>query len=393
MKPPVEPRRRELLLAALAMLSGCGGVDSGGTGTGAASTFASGAITGFGSIIVNGVRYDDTSAAIEDDDGRVRSRDELKLGMRAEVLASAVSTVGSVASATASSIRLRSEIVGPLESVDVVNARLSVLGQTVSVVATTVFDTSIAAGLASIAPGDLLEIYATLDVAAGRYVASRMERRASAAAYKLHGAVASLSLAAKTIAMGRLVIDWSTAAPADPGTALAVGRLVRVVLSTTPLNGVWRATSLTSDQLVQPDRDLAEVEGRITAFTSAGSFALDGLPVDASTASFPNGSAGLALGAKVEAQGRLSAGILVATRVAVEAEDGGPDPFELHGRIDSVDVATQRFVVRGVTVVWSATTRFESSTAADIKVGRTAEVKGGLSPDGQLIEATSVQVE
>jgi hypothetical protein len=57
-----------------------------------------------------------------------------------------------------------------------------------------------------------------------------------------------------------------------------------------------------------------------------------------------------------------------------------------------VDSAAQHFVVRGVTVVWSATTRFDSSTAADIAVGRTVEVKGRLSADGQLIEATSVDV-
>jgi hypothetical protein len=103
-----ELRRRDVLLAALALLGGCGGVDSGGTGTGASSTYASGPITGFGSIIVNGVRYDDIGASIEDDDGRVRSHDELGLGMRTEVIASAITTAAGVASATASSIRVQS---------------------------------------------------------------------------------------------------------------------------------------------------------------------------------------------------------------------------------------------------------------------------------------------
>jgi hypothetical protein len=64
-------RRREWLLAALAALAGCGGVDSGGTGTGDHSTLALGTITGFGSIIVNGVRFDESQAFIDDDDGHL----------------------------------------------------------------------------------------------------------------------------------------------------------------------------------------------------------------------------------------------------------------------------------------------------------------------------------
>ena len=180
MTDSIEPRRRDVLLAALSLLSACGGVDSGGTGTGASSTYASGPITGFGSIIVNSVRFDESNASIEDDDGGVRSGNELRLGMRTEIVASAVTTTAGVSSATAMSIRLQREIVGPLESRDLVNARLVVLGQTVSVVATTAFDAAITGGLASLVAGDVLDVYASFDAAAGRYVASRIDRRSSA---------------------------------------------------------------------------------------------------------------------------------------------------------------------------------------------------------------------
>ena len=58
------------------------------------------------------------------------------------------------------------------------------------------------------------------------------------------------------------------------------------------------------------------------------------------------------------------------------------------------DAGAMRFVVRGVTVAWNAATRFDSgSTSADIRVGRRVEVKGRLSADGLLIEATSVHIE
>ena len=394
--PAIDPRRRELMLSALALfgaLGGCGGVDSGGTGTGASSTYAYGPITGFGSIIVNGVRYDDTSASIDDDEGRVRSRADLKLGMRTEVLASAITVVAGVSNATAAAIRVHSEIVGPLDAMDSANARLTVLGQSVAVVATTAFDSTLATGLASLAIGDVLEVYATLDVAANRYVASRIERRSGVSAYKLRGAVTALALTARTLTIGGATIDWSAGPPADPATTLAAGRLVRVTLATTPTAGVWRATALSAAVVKPDDREVAEVEGRITAFTSPTSFALNGIAVDASAASLPNGGAGLAVGVLIEVHGSLRNGVLVASRVELKSSEGGPEAFELHGRIDAVDTPAQRFVVRGVTVMWGATTRFDSSGPADIAVGRNVEVKGALTSDGQRIDAALIHVE
>jgi hypothetical protein len=381
------------VLAAVALLGGCGGVDSGGTGTGASSTYAVGPITGFGSIIVNGVRYDDAGATIEDDDGRMRSSAELKLGMRAEVLASAITTTAGVSRATAASIRVHSEIVGPLEAIDSATARLTVLGQSVAVVATTVFDTALAGGVAALVPGNVLEVYATLDVSSGRYVASRIERRSDATAYKLRGVISTLALGARTLGIGGATIDWSGVAPGDPGTALAPGQFVRVTLATAATAGVWRATALSSGVPRQDDREAAEVEGRITAFTSPSSFSVNGFPVDATAASVPNAGAGLALGVLVEVMGSVRNGVLVASRVELKSDEGGPEAFELNGRIDVVDAPAQRFVVRGVTVMWSGATRFDSSSPGDIAVGRQVEVRGVLSSDGQRIDATLIHVE
>jgi hypothetical protein len=51
-------------------------------------------ITGFGSIIVNGVRFDDSAALVRDDDGAASGRDRLSLGMQVEVESEAVSDDG-----------------------------------------------------------------------------------------------------------------------------------------------------------------------------------------------------------------------------------------------------------------------------------------------------------
>ena len=62
----VQPAWRALaaVLVAVGMASACGGgVDSGGTGA-PATTFSSGRISGFGSIIVNGVHFDEATGTV-----------------------------------------------------------------------------------------------------------------------------------------------------------------------------------------------------------------------------------------------------------------------------------------------------------------------------------------
>ena len=89
---PTSPTRRRLLAtgaasAALALFGcGGGGGDSlAGVGSGGTGSFASGPIRGFGSIIVGGVRYDDSAARIATDAGATASSADLRLGMMVEV--------------------------------------------------------------------------------------------------------------------------------------------------------------------------------------------------------------------------------------------------------------------------------------------------------------------
>jgi Domain of unknown function (DUF5666) len=383
--------RRHWLLAALAVVGGCGGVDSGGTGTGSAPpTLAVGAITGFGSIIVGGVRYDDSSAVIENDDGQAITRDQLKLGMQARVQASAITTSGGVAIAQASSVALRSELTAPIEAIDRTRGLLTALGQRVAIVPATVFDNALPMGPAALDVGDVIEVHGAFDAAAAQIVASRIDRRASIAAYKLRGTVGTLALGPRTLTMGTAVIDWSGVAPADPATALAPGSAVRVTLATVPSAGVWRATSLSSARPQLADRDRVEIEGRISAFTSLARFEINGFVVDAGAAAFPAGTSGIVLGAKVEVEGSARGGVLVAQTVRPDDDAGS---FELNGSIEAADPVAQRFIVRGTAVSWNASTRFDSSTPADIQNGRRVEVRGMLSADGTRIDATLIHVE
>ncbi len=377
-------RRRAMaaLLGGVAVAIGviaCGGVGSGGTG----ASYTSGAVTGFGSVIVAGVRYDDSRATVTDDGGALSDAAALRLGMIVDI----ESTPGS---AVAQSIRYRSELVGPVAAVDTAAARLTVLGQPVALLSSTVVDAaSLPGGLADLAPGDVVEVYGQFDAAAGRITATRLERIGGVPAYKLRGPVSAVDAPARRFMIGGLMID-SSGLPADAVARIEVGRFVRVTLQTVPNGNVWVAQTLVAGSPVLEDREAATLEGRVSAYASAARFSVDGVPVDAQGAVVTGGE--VALGAEVTVRGRIVAGTLLAGQV--EVEDGGvPEEFELHGGIASLDGPARTFVVRGVTVAYDDATIFEGGQAADLAIGRQVEVRGPLSADGTRIDARLVHIE
>lgn len=117
-------QRRTLLLGmvgSVVQLSGCGGggSDVAGLSSGGTGSFTSGTISGLGSIIVNGIRYDDTNAnKISRDDDTSFSGD-LRVGMVVSIQGSpvvAATTANGTATATAYRISCGSEWEGPCQA-------------------------------------------------------------------------------------------------------------------------------------------------------------------------------------------------------------------------------------------------------------------------------------
>jgi hypothetical protein len=395
--------RREGLLAlvgAVAALSGCGGGgDAGGiasiasVGSGGTGSFSSGAITGFGSIIVNGVRFDDSQARITDDDGVVHNPDDLKLGMVVSITASTITTGVSGSSATATSITFGSELRGPITSIS--GQALVVLGQTVQVGADTVFDDGIIGGLAGLLVGQIIEVHGFVDPSTNQILATRIERDASAATLKLQGQVQALNTTAKTFTIGSVTISYAgIAAPALPAN-LANGLLVQVVLAPAPATGTRTALSVRPVAQQVEDHADAELEGTVTAFTSVTSFSVNGVAVDASKASFPNGNAALKLGARVEVEGSTVNDVLVASEVKVENEaEVENQEFELHGAVTNLNATSKTFVIRGVTVSFAGAVRFDNGDATLLAMvnGTSAivEVRGTNDAATNSVTATRI---
>ena len=389
--PAIRPIRlwARALWLALA-LTGCGGgVESGGTGATPAS-FASGPITGFGSVIVNGVRFDDSRAVVTDDDDGKSDRAKLRLGMTTEIRGSAITTDSTGASiSTANKIVFGSDILGRVDSIDPAAKRLVVLGQGVDVNAATVFDDeSVKGGLPALVVGDVVEVYALLDAAKGRYTATRIERKGEVKAYRLRGVVSNFDGEAKAFNIGSERISYAgfTGAFVTPSN----GSFVRVRLNPVKAESLWLVAGLKDGTPKPGDRDEVRLEGRVSSFESPTRFSVNGVAVNAS--GVPP-LAGLALGVRVEVEGTASDGVLMASKVKVKTEDDADkQEFELRGSITSVDPDNLRFVLRGETVSYTVTgsTVFEKGDAAALKKDANVEVRGVLSDDGSRLLAARI---
>ena len=381
------------IACASALLVGCGGGGDAGPGaSGASSTssFAAGPITGFGSIIVNGVRFDESTARVSNDDGTASSKDNLKLGMTAEVRGGAISDDGTGPRATATDVTFGAALVGPVTAIDAAAKSLVILGQTVLVLDTTVFEERLVGGFAGITVGMLVEMHGQLDAKTGLYTATRIGTTMAMAGYKIRGIVANLDTTAKTFTMGGTLISYVgvTGVPAD----LANGILLGVRLQTTQVGGAWIATTLGGGAPRLANADAAHLKGTITAFTSTTQFSVNGISVDASNAKFEGGSTGIVLGAQVDVKGTSSNGVVIAKSVSVEThETVRANGFELHGAVTAIDTTAQTFVLRSITVSYGGTSvEFIRGTAAQLAVGVQLEVRGTLSTDGTQLQATRI---
>lgn len=380
-------------LAATAFLVGCGG---GGESTPTAAaplvatSYSQGTITGFGSVFVGGVRFDDSTASVDDEDGNSRSRSDLKLGMMVEVDGGNIDR----ASATAQAVRIRwgSEIVGPVGTIDTLASTFRVLGQTVLVTSSTVFDSSFVGGLSALTAGAVIEVHGILDPANARVVATRIEPKAGVLAFKLRGVIASLDTTAKTFRINGEPISYVGLPSGNVPPGLMNGQVVRVLVQTTQVGGVWVATGLRGGLRLPDARQEAHVEGVITVFTSDTNFEINGLRVDATNARFPDGRVGIILGARVEVEGTVSNGVLVAREVEIE-DRRTPDQrqLELRGEMSNLDTTAKTFALRGVTVWYGGTVEYRDGTAATLANNKRVEVKGVLSSDRTRLEARKIE--
>ena len=364
------------------------GIDRGGL------ISASGAITGFGSVHVNGVHYLTTGATITLDDSPGTESD-LRVGqvVRIEGRLDQDGING-----TATRVIFDDEVEGPVQSVDLVTRRMVVLGRTVQVGPQTSFDDRISPrSLEGLAIGDRIEV-SGLVATTGIVEATRIERKTAQSSVEVKGTVASLDTSARRFALSQLTVSYASAQlngfasgqPANGDRVEAFGTVDgNGVLVATRVENKGSGTTGAADER-------AEYEGLVTSFVSATDFAVAGQPVTTTASTTYEGgtASSLALDLPVEVEGRFNAsGVIVATKVQFRRSSD----TEFSGRVDSVNAAGNSLVVFGVTIRVNTLTRFEDHSGADVQRFSLANIAVGdyvevdVYNDGSGLVATKLE--
>ena len=210
------------LLVLTSFLLACGGgISLSGVGSGG-SGIAEGSISGFGSVIVNGVEYDDSNAVSQTEGASgAKTLSAPKLGQRVRVTQSK--------DGVADTIEILPQLRGPVTSASVDGVYLQVMGQWVRVVS--VSNTSGTAtvvenydGIGSIAKDDSVEVHGvwTQEAAKGGQVlvASRIEKVSASAELLISGQVTAVSQGKFTLNASGVVIEPESSGPMPVGSQL-----------------------------------------------------------------------------------------------------------------------------------------------------------------------------
>ena len=385
---------------AILSTAGCGGGGGGGggvtpppttpppTGGITGSGVAVGPITGFGSVIVNGVTYD-TSSATFTKDGLPATQDDFSVG-QVVVVKGSVDDNGT--NATADSVEFDDVVEGPVSSHNTTTGEFIVLGQTVRIVPTTSFDDTPAC------PADLtgavaVEVSGLAD-ANGVIEATRIECRDGTwdGVLEVNGLVSGHNAGAQTFMINALEVDYSGAAVDNFPTGI-INDGDPVEAKGTAFDGTTldaTRVEYKGNRFATDDGDFGEIEGFITRFVSASDFDVSGIPVTTTASTtFEGGvAADLGLNLKVEVDGNFNAsGVLVATKVDIKSATA----VRVTGTLDSVSGNT--LTILGITVNTDPLkTRFEDKSEADIDPlrvgdlvsGNYVEIRGQEQPVGQI---------
>jgi len=380
-----------ILLGTLHACGGGGGYDStppttpptGGIGR---NGIAVGPISNFGSVVVNGVRFNTDSATFMVDDAAAAQAD-LRVGY-VIVVNGTIDNNGTTG--TANTVTFDDLVTGPVESIDLVSGALLVLGQTVLVGPDTSFDDRFSpASIEGISVGQIVEVTGQID-ANDIIVATRIEPKPAGTLLEVHGTVAGLDSGNMRFVLRNLTVDFSTAILDNfPNSQISNGDFVEAKGLSLGGAGELIATKVELESLVPgaTNGDRIEIEGFITRFVSASDFDVSGLTVttNGSTAFTGGSAADLGLNVKVEVEGDINAnGLLTATKVDIRKAKA----VRATANVDSVNAASNSLVILGITVTVDALTRIEDKSSADvdplnltdINAGDYVEVRGGESP-------------
>jgi hypothetical protein len=370
--------------AAALIVTACGG-GGGGEGGGIGGTGISyGGISALGSIWVNGVEFNTDTATVRIDDNPGAASD-LKKGM-------VVRVDGSIDASRADNVLVEGSIKGIVEGRIDAN-RFTLMGQTIQTDDLTAFDPAFVPTL-----GERVEVHGL--VVADGVIAGSLVRRQSTVpvpAYAVKGLVKNHDTTGKTFGIGNLTVSYAGATSiSDLSTTSSWnGQLVEVKGSACAgiapaACGVLTASSVHASGVRVDNIGRAEVEGFVTvAVAGAGSsFTIGTQPVSTGSGTvFVGGAlADVLLGSKLEVEGSIRGGVLVANKVRFL------DSIRLEADVATRSASSFTLVgMPGITVSVNALTAYDGvANLAAVQPGDHVRVRARPAPGGG---AVALQVE
>lgn len=373
-----------MLFGATLLLTGCSGGDRAAGIEGTGDIMASGSVTAFGSIWVNGVRFDTSEAAIFLDDEAISEEDILP-GMTVAVDGS----VDAQGNARAKTVVVDSLVNGPITSITLTGipySELSVLGQTVILPEEVIVD---GLELGSLTRGQNVSVSGLIR-SDGTILATRLGLREQASGADVEGTVQSIDPAQYRLMLGALEVDYSNAQFVN-GTLdqLELGQQLEVEGDVVGTDTKLAATQIRFKQSFTPPSPGSHLvwEGMVEAFTSVNAFMLNGVMVDASQARIHRGNAAqLGDGVRITASGRVTElGIFMADSISLLL----PNQTRFSGTVEEVESESGQLTVLGTQFNADAFTAFEDLgpqknrrvSLAGISRGESVEVYGRVIDD------------
>ncbi|WP_203299762.1 DUF5666 domain-containing protein [Marinobacter sediminum] len=394
------------LVGAIAACGGGGGSGS-SSGGGSSSGSSVGAVSGFGSVYVNGTRFE-TDGSVVSNDGLSRE-DQLEKGMILKI----DGDWDDRGEGRADQITYDDTLRGPVSAMTwdelASTGTLTLLGQTVTLDSKTVFRGATPTVIAGNPTGYRVRI-SGWRMDDGSFRASYVGARALGDDFddvnevEIEGVVANLDASAETFTINGFLINYTSAVGDDDFSLddLANDIVVEV-------EGFLDGTTIIAEEIDDEDDlfdndDDVEISGTIYDFDAAsGRFSLNGVRVqiNGDTEFDDLGADSLADGLFVKVEGEAVNGVLVAEEI-----EGRESDAELDGRIESIDLDNESMIVSGVRVQLTGNTLIDDddsgedsrrSRAQDIEslqVGDYLEVEGRQQgTEGGFLEAISIERE
>jgi hypothetical protein len=329
-----------MLIASGLIVSACGGESGsessqsagiGGTGINVGKGVVQGRVTGFGSIYVNGVKFDtDSSQFIVDGEVKANQMESnLKVGM---VVSLEVETEDGSYTGNALQVVYDDEVQGPVSGLKDVDGSggaqktFKVFGETVIIdEAQTIFD---GRSFATLADGEVVEIsgFRTSPTEISASYVEFIETVADGSEIELRGIVNDYMPPVQAFTLNEFAVTF------DPNTEIEVsGGLAGLSNGVyVEVKGEYRTTgpSVHATEIEEEDEGLGDdvddvsLQGIISVFESIDDFKIDNQQIDASQAGLSLAEAELlANGVEVEVEGNIVGGVLLADELELRQSE------------------------------------------------------------------------